>query len=80
MIYFKRFLPQIQVVSSTHNDSNILANVLKKYGFYLIKGSSSRGAKNVLKEMISAYKKSNSIMSSNRFAQLWTDFRNSQQN
>ena len=62
MIYFKRFLPQIQVVSSTHNDSNILANVLKKYGFYLIKGSSSRGAKNVLKEMISAYKKSDSII------------------
>ena len=62
MIYFKRFLPQIQVVSSTHNDSNILANVLKKYGFYLIKGSSSRGAKNVLKEMIAAYKKSDSII------------------
>ena len=62
MIYFKRFLPQIQVISSTHNDSNILANVLKKYGFYLIKGSSSRGAKNVLKEMIGAYKQSDSII------------------
>ena len=62
MIYFKRFVPQIQVVSSTHSDSNILANVLKKYGFYLIKGSSSRGAKKVLKEMISAYKKSDTAI------------------
>ena len=55
MIYLKRFFPNTIVISSTHRDSMILANVLKKYKFNFIKGSSTRGAKKVLKKMIAAY-------------------------
>lgn len=61
MIYLKRFFPDAKVVSSTHRDSLVLASVLKKFGFSLIKGSSTRGAKNVLKQMIKQYKKPHSI-------------------
>ena len=62
MIYFKRFFPSVKVVSSTHNDSMILATVLKKYGFNLIKGSSSKGAQQVLKKMIREYRRPESLI------------------
>ena len=61
MIYLKRFFPFAKVVSSTHRDSMVLAKVLQKFGFNLIKGSSTRGAKNVLKKMIKQYKNPQSI-------------------
>ena len=56
MLYLKKNFPNTTVISSTHKDSMILANVLKQYKFNLIKGSSTRGANNVLKSMIKAYK------------------------
>ena len=52
MIFLKRNYSFSKVVSSTHKDSMVLAAVLQKFGFSLIKGSSSRGAKNVLKKII----------------------------
>ena len=61
MIFLKRTYSFSKVVSSTHRDSLILAAVLQKFGFSLIKGSSSRGAKNVLKKMIGQYKNPKSI-------------------
>ena len=61
MIYLKQNYSFSKVVSSTHKDSMVLAAVLQKFGFSLIKGSSSRGAKNVLKKMIKQYKKPQSI-------------------
>ena len=62
MIYLKNNLSDISVISSTHRDSMVLASVLQKYKFNLIKGSSTRGAKNVLKNMIKKYKKSESVI------------------
>jgi len=62
MIYLKRFFPNTIVISSTHRDSMVLANVLKKYKFNLIKGSSTRGAKNVLKKMIIEYQKPDTLI------------------
>ena len=61
MIYLKRYFSFSKVVSSTHKDSMILAKTLQWFGFDLIKGSSSRGAKNVLKKMIQQYKNPKSI-------------------
>ena len=61
MIYLKKHFSFARVVSSTHKDSMILASVLKRFGFDLIKGSSTRGAKNVLKKMINQYKNPKSI-------------------
>ena len=62
LIYLKQFAKKIKVVSSTHKDSLVLAKILKYYGFSLIKGSSSRGATGVIKEMIKSFKNSNSII------------------
>ena len=61
MIYLKRRFSFAKVVSSTHKDSMVLASVLERFGFDLIKGSSTRGAKNVLKKMIKQYKNPQSI-------------------
>ncbi|MAV64637.1 MAG: hypothetical protein CMG00_05550 [Candidatus Marinimicrobia bacterium] len=62
LMFFKKNFTNINVVSSNHKDSMILGSVLKKYGFLLIKGSSSRGGKNVIKEMIRLYKRSQSVI------------------
>ena len=62
MIYLKNNLSDVNVISSTHKDSMILASVLQKYKFNLIKGSSTRGAKNVLKNMIQKYKQPESVI------------------
>ena len=62
MIYLKNNLSNVNVISSTHKDSMILATVLQKYKFNLIKGSSTRGAKNVLKGMIQKYKQPESVI------------------
>ncbi len=61
MVYLKRQFSFAKVVSSTHKDSMVLASVLERFGFDLIKGSSTRGAKNVLKKMIKQYKNPQSI-------------------
>ena len=62
MFFLKKHYIQTKVVSSTHADSMILARVLIDYGFSLIKGSSTRGSKNVIKEMMRFLKKHNSII------------------
>ena len=60
--FLKNNYIETKIISSTHPDSMILAKVLNDYGFSLIKGSSTRGSKNVIKEMMGALKKSNSIL------------------
>lgn len=62
LLYLKRFFPDTIVISSTHQDSMVLANVLKKYKFNLIKGSSTRGASKVLKNMVREYKKTETLI------------------
>ena len=56
LMCLKKTADKITVVSSSHNDSMVLAKILKYYGFTLIKGSSSQGATNVIKEMIKLFK------------------------
>ncbi len=62
MIFLKKTNPDAFVISSTHKDSLVLGKVLQHYGFHLIKGSSSRGSRNVLKQMIALFKKSQSLI------------------
>jgi len=62
MNFLKKNYIETKVISSTHPDSMVLAKVLTDYGFSLIKGSSTRGAKNVIKKMMAALKSPNSIV------------------
>jgi len=62
MNFLKNYYKETKIVSSTHPDSMVLAKVLNDYGFSLIKGSSTRGSKNVIKEMMRDLKDSNSII------------------
>ena len=62
MNFLKNYYKETKIVSSTHPDSMVLARVLNDYGFSLIKGSSTRGSKNVIKEMMRGLKDSNSII------------------
>ena len=63
--FLKNNYIETKIISSTHPDSMILAKVLNDYGFSLIKGSSTRGAKNVLKEMMLSLKNSSIIAITN---------------
>ena len=62
LIYLKKNYIKTKIVSSTHKDSRALARILKYYGFNLIKGSSSRGAKNVIKVMMKLFQNSTSMI------------------
>lgn len=42
----------LHVLISTHRDGEIIANVVKRFGFSLVRGSSSKGGKEALKEMV----------------------------
>ena len=52
----------IWAISSTHPDSEILAKVLTSWKIKLIKGSSTRGWINIIKQMIDLYKSSKAII------------------
>ena len=60
--YFKEISLKIWAVSSTHPDSEIMAQTLRTWGFKLIKGSSTRGWRNVLKSMMVLFDKNNSVI------------------
>ena len=66
LIFFSRFFQYIKYsvwgISSTHKDSEILARVLKSWGINLIKGSSTRGWINVIKQMSQLFKKENATI------------------
>jgi len=66
LIFFPRFFKYIKYpvwgISSTHKDSEILARVLKSWGINLIKGSSTRGWINVIKQMSQLFKKENATI------------------
>jgi len=50
------------VVSSTHRDSEVLANILKSWEYQLIKGSSTRGWLSVLKKLMKVFSTPNNIV------------------
>ena len=61
--FFKKYKTQnIWAISSTHEDSQIMAYFLKRASIKLIKGSSTRGWENVIKQMFQVFKNSNSII------------------
>ncbi len=66
LIFFPRFFKYIKYpvwgISSTHKDSEILARVLKSWRINLIKGSSTRGWINVIKQMSKLFKKENATI------------------
>ena len=50
------------VISSTHRDSQVLANILKSWGYRLIKGSSTRGWLSVLKKLMKVFSGPNNLV------------------
>ena len=63
-VYFlkKYNIKNVWAISSTHPDSQIMAHFLRRSSFNLIKGSSTRGWENVIKQMFTVFKKPNSII------------------
>ena len=63
-VYFfkKDKTSNLWAVSSTHEDSQIMAHFLNRSSIGLIKGSSTRGWDNVIKKMLRVFKKTNSII------------------
>ena len=52
----------VWTVSSTHPDSEILAKILLSWKIKLIRGSSTRGWINIIKQMVGLYKKTKAII------------------
>ena len=50
--YFKKSKLGPWAISSSHRDSEIMAKILKKWNWSLIKSSSTRGWSNVIKKMM----------------------------
>ena len=62
-IYFmKHFKHEITAISSTHEDSEIMAHILRRSKFKLIRGSSTRGWDNVIRKMIESLKNNSTII------------------
>ena len=60
--YFQNFGHCVYAISSTHEDSEIMAKILRGWRWKLIRGSSTRGWQNVIKKMISLFKKQKTII------------------
>ena len=63
-MYFLKIkkIKNIWAISSTHQDSQIMAYFLKRSSFNLIRGSSTRGWDNVIKKMLKVFQRSSSII------------------
>ena len=42
----------LHILISRHGDGEIIANIMKLFGFFLVRGSSSKGGKEALREMV----------------------------
>ena len=60
--YFKNFNKEIWAISSTHKDSEIMARILKGWNWKLIRGSSTRGWRNVIIQMKQKLSQSDGII------------------
>ena len=60
--YIKAKNIPIWTISSTHQDSEILAKILLSWKIKLIRGSSTRGWVNIIKQMVGLYKKTKAII------------------
>ena len=60
--YIRKNNIPVWAISSTHTDSEILANILISWKIKLIRGSSTRGWVNIIKQMVALYKSSPAII------------------
>ena len=60
--FFKNSSFEPWAISSSHRDSEIMAKILTKWNWKLIKGSSTRGWSNVIKKMMVLLKKPSTII------------------
>lgn len=51
----------LHILISTHRDGDIIANVMKGFGFNLVRGSSSKGGLSALREMVTLLKNGSDI-------------------
>jgi lysophospholipid acyltransferase (LPLAT)-like uncharacterized protein len=52
---------RIHILISSHRDGEIIANVMKRFGFGLVRGSSSKGGMAALREMIALLKQGSDL-------------------
>ena len=60
--FFKNSKYPVWAISSTHEDSEVMAKILKKWNWKLIRGSSTRGWRNVILEMTKLLQKPNTVI------------------
>ncbi len=52
---------RVNILISTHRDGEIIANIIKRFGFGLVRGSSSKGGLAALREMVALLKKGDDL-------------------
>ena len=63
--WYMRFHTTLHIISSRHPDSEILAHVLRHWGYSLIRGSTNKGGISVIKEMKKIFKRGGMIAVTN---------------
>ena len=63
--WYIRYHTPLHIISSRHEDSEILAHILRKWGYGLIRGSTNKGGMNVIKEMTKIFSKGGMIAVTN---------------
>ena len=63
--WYIRHHTTLHIISSRHADSEILAHILRKWGYGLIRGSTNKGGMNVIKEMTKIFSKGGMIAVTN---------------
>ena len=63
--WYARFHTKLHIISSRHPDSEILAHILKCWGYELIRGSTQKGGMRVIREMTTIFKKGGIIAVTN---------------
>ncbi|MFQ6609467.1 MAG: lysophospholipid acyltransferase family protein [Fidelibacterota bacterium] len=61
--YLRRKKISTWVIASLHNDGDVMARVLKRWGFRLIRGSSKKGGRDVITKMKEAFESDHPIVS-----------------
>ena len=54
--WYIRYHTTLHIISSRHSDSELLAHILKKWGYDLIRGSTNKGGMGVIREMTEIFK------------------------
>ncbi|MBT3251805.1 MAG: lysophospholipid acyltransferase family protein [Candidatus Marinimicrobia bacterium] len=60
--YMKHINMKPWAVASLHDDGDIISRILARWGFRMIRGSSNRGGREVIKQMIQAFNSNNRVI------------------